>query len=252
MILAAVAASLKDRLFLNQATRTVPILLVTEENPRTLRLELDRAGLTDATNLHIIPFASFAGLPWPQLAQRIERACRDLNIGWLILDTFYSVVGLGGDEENKAGAVDEAIAPLRRLAGKLDIAITLLRHARKAGGEVGTSGRGSSALTGAVDIVGLLKRSFGKASTRRQLEVTGRVEQVTLHVELRDQAYVVVDLSEQTEDEVHHLDHAISADPMASARELAKLTGIGRNRIESVAAKSGWRRSNSGWSRAGT
>jgi hypothetical protein len=254
LILTGVSASLNEKLFLDHVTKRVPVLLVTEENPRTLRLALERAGLTGETNLNIIPFTTVSALRWPQLVQYIERKCIDLEIGWLIIDTFYAVAGLGGEEENKAGVVDEAVAPLRRIAGRLDIPVTLTRHERKSGGEVGTSGRGSSALTGAADIVLLLKRQSGnQKAERRRLDVTGRIEQARHTIELRDGEYFIADeRMESSASEAERLTQSILVNPQSSIRQLHKETGIGRNRIEKVASKAGWTYGESGWSRGGS
>jgi len=193
MLMTAADACIHERLFLNRATKRVPILFVTEENPRTIAMALNRAGLGDLTEwLHIVPATEFAGMPWPALAQWIERECIRLGIGWLIIDTFFAVAGLSGEQENQAGTVDEAVGLVRRIAGRLDIPITLTRHERKSGGDVGVSGRGSSALTGAVDIVMLLKRVNGGFDEARQLEIAGRVEQARFEIELRDCQYRIV------------------------------------------------------------
>src|SRR6202043_776102 len=101
--------------FLNRATTRVPILYVSEENPRTLAMSFARAGLTNAPN--ILPAGRY-GLPWPQLMKEIERLCAALDIAWLILDTFYAICGLGGEEENRAGSVDDALRPVRQIVAK--------------------------------------------------------------------------------------------------------------------------------------
>lgn len=62
LILTALAASRRHEIFLNHATQQVPVLYLTEENPRTFRLALERAGL-GGDDLHILPFSSFAGVP---------------------------------------------------------------------------------------------------------------------------------------------------------------------------------------------
>ncbi len=255
LLLAGVGASLRGEIFLNRATKRARVLLVTEENAGTLRLALQRGGLSAETDLHVVPFASLASMRWPQLMHQIERACSDLRTGWLIVDTFFAVAGLGGEQENQAGAVDEAIAPLRALAGRLDIAVSLARHTRKAGGSIGESGRGSTALTGACDIVCELKRlSSNHPASVRQLEVTGRVEQARLLIELRDGHYIShgqhADMRVSTAEKADVLAEAIAADPKVSSRELARRLGIGRNRVRSFASKRGWFCDKSGcWKR---
>ena len=68
----------------------------------------------------------------------------------VILDTLTTVAGLG-DEDNSS-RVGEAMREFRRLANA-GYAVFVLRHGRKIGGEVGDAGRGSSAISGAVDIL---------------------------------------------------------------------------------------------------
>jgi hypothetical protein len=69
------------------------------------------------------------------------------------------------------------VAPLRSIAAEQNIAVITTRHDRKSGGPVGQSGRGTSALTGAVDIVLQLKRPEGnQPSTFRQLDILSRLD----------------------------------------------------------------------------
>jgi hypothetical protein len=57
------------------------------------------------------------------------------------------------------------------------LAVLVLRHERKSGGEVGESARGSSAFGGAADILLSLKRDpAGGQENRRILEAVGRLE----------------------------------------------------------------------------
>jgi hypothetical protein len=202
----------------------------------------------------VVPLPSYAGTAWPELVHQIERRLKDLKAGWLILDTFYAIAGLGGEEEGKAGAVDQAVAPLRHVAAVNDVAITLGRHERKSGGEVGVSGRGSTALTGAADVVCLLKRLPGNQfPNRRQLDVTGRIEQARLIIELlQDGRYIIAteDGQQNSRVEVAKLTTAIMANLKMTKLELQETTGIGRNRIEKLAAKDGWKYAPKvGWTR---
>ena len=249
LIVTAVAAVCHGQLFLNRATKSAPILVLTEENPRTFRLALERAGLADdAENLYIVPYT---GRPWAEVTVQAERICTERKIAWLIADTFFALAQLGGDAENDAGAVDSAFAPVRRMAGSLDLAVTLTRHSRKAGGSVGESGRGSTALTGAADIICELKRLPGnRHPERRQLEIAGRIEQRRLEIELRDGRYVVCETSADRGDEAETIAKAIGANPTASMRQLQRVTGVGRNRILNLASKTGWLYGHGGWKRS--
>lgn len=226
LILTAVGASCRGQVFLNQTTKPARILYITEENSRTFNLAVARAGLTAEPNLIIMPFTSFFGLPWPQLAREIERLCVEPKIDWLIVDTFFAVAQLGGEEENKGGAVDTAVAPLRSVTGRLDIATTLSRHERKSGGEVGNSGRGSIALTGACDSVLLLKRLPGSQDLeKRQLEITGRVEQARLDIELLEGRKYIIDSpcdGAAPTDPIETLKHHIETHPGISQGDLIR------------------------------
>jgi hypothetical protein len=249
LLLTGLDASRRGALFLNRATQRMRVLYVTEENPRPFRLALDRAGLTSATEVHLL-LTSLAGMPWPQLVRHIEQKCVELKIDWLVVDTFYAVAGLGGEAENDAGAVDEAVAPLRSITGRLDLGLTITRHTRKSGGQIGESGRGSTALTGAVDSILELKRLPGTLyPERRQLEITGRVEQARMEIELRDGLYIIApDLEvDSSIGEADRAASAISANPTATIRELEKVTGIGKNRIVRLAASKGWRKEGDQW-----
>ena len=65
------------------------------------------------------------------------------------MDTLGQFAGIRGDGENSSGEAQAAMSPFaasRRKRARRDS-----RHERKGGGEVGESGRGSSAFGGAVD-----------------------------------------------------------------------------------------------------
>jgi hypothetical protein len=243
MILAAARAIALNKLFLNHATKKINVLIVSEENRNTLIVALKLAGVLDLVNLKVIPRSSWRGIPWPVLAQRIRETCIELKIGWLILDTFYAIVGLSETQEYEPGTVVAALNPVTDFTGELNIATTLTRHDRKSGGEVGQSGRGTIALTGAADVVCQLTRvSELYSRTTRQLGVIGRGIEEHLKVELVDRDYVILDApnTPEAQDQEAKLDKEIAKDPTASIRDLEKSTGIRKNRIAAMARKIGW------------
>jgi len=84
--------------------------------------------------------------------------------------------------------------PLLRAAAD-GIGVILTRHERKSGGEVGDSGRGSSAFAGAVDIVLSLRRPEGNANkTHRVLQALSRFSETPaeLLIELTETGYVAL------------------------------------------------------------
>jgi hypothetical protein len=102
--------------------------------------------------------------------------------------------GLRGDAENNSGDALAAVAPLQEAAAA-GLAVIASRHERKGGGEVGESGRGSSAFSGAVDIVVAIRRGEGQTKpTVRVLHSLSRFSETpeTLVIELTDQGYVAL------------------------------------------------------------
>jgi hypothetical protein len=70
------------------------------------------------------------------------------------------------------------MAPLQDAAAADELAVLINRHERKSGGEVGDSGRGSSAFAGAVDIVLSLRRGEGNTSpTVRVIRALSRFDE---------------------------------------------------------------------------
>ena len=252
LCLAAASAALKGQTFLGHATQRVRVLLVSEENPRTLNLALQRSGLTVETDFYILPWPSIAGVPWPTLAAHLEKKCLELGIGWLWLDTFYAVAGFNSEQENDAGLVESAIAPLRTIAGTLDTAVTLNRHERKSGGDIGASGRGSIALAGACDVIVRLQRLGTRYLPNfRELEVIGRTDPDKLVIEFLNGEYVVHagDARISTRQDQALISEAIASNPKATVRALAKMTGVGRNRVQKLAGAQGWLLGKNGWHR---
>jgi DNA-binding transcriptional ArsR family regulator len=143
----------------------------------------------------------------------------------LVVDTADKWLGLSGDAENSAGAVNAAIGPLRAIRDEFGAIIFLLHHTRKAEGSLVEQARGSSALAGAVDAIWRLSRFDHGQSNQRKLETIGRFgdEPEELIIELRDDGY-----------------HALDVDPAEAAilRAIADGGGDGQTR-EDIAAKTG-------------
>ena len=173
-----VRAVLDGSLFLNQRTRTTPVVWLTEQTPATFRDALRRAGLLTRDDLSICCWADAAHLAWPQMVAAAVAETHRVGAKLLVVDTLGQWAGLRGDAENSAGAALAAIDPLQRAAAG-GLAVILTRHDRKSGGDVGESGRGSSAFGGAVDIILRLARGEGNARpTLRLLSGVGRLDDI--------------------------------------------------------------------------
>ena len=120
------------------------------------------------------------------------RECKRVGAKLLVVDTLPQFAGLKGDSENNSGDALAAMGPLLKAAAE-GIGIVLIRHERKSGGDVGDSGRGSSAFAGAVDIVLSLRRPEGNAKkTLRILYALSRFSETPaeLLTELTDAGYI--------------------------------------------------------------
>jgi hypothetical protein len=176
LVLAMLRAKLHGELFLGKPTRPGPVVYLTEEHPTTFRAALARADLLDHPDFHILARGDVHGAPWGEVVRAAVAKCEEVGADTLVVDTFAAFAGLPGDEENSAGAVLQAAGPLDA-ATQANLAALILRHERKSQGEVGSSARGSNALTGAVDTVITIRRPEGNADRRvRALRAVSRLD----------------------------------------------------------------------------
>lgn len=183
--------------FLGQPTRPSPVVYLTEQPPPSLRATLGRAGLLERDDLRLLLWRDAMGTPWPAIVEAAVAECRSAAAELLIIDTLPQFAGLRGDAENDSGAALEVVEPLQAAAAQ-GLAIVAARHDRKGGGEVGESGRGSSAFTGAVDIVVALRREGDGRPTIRHLAALSRFEETPaeLVIELTAEGYVALGSAE--------------------------------------------------------
>ena len=190
----AIAAIVTGDPFLSRDTHYTGVVYLTEQPPSSFRVALWRAGLLGRTDVTVLFWRDTAGLRWPEVVAAAVRECDRRGAGILAVDTLPRFAGLRGDAENNAGDAGEAMAPLQ-IAAADGLAVVVVRHERKAGGEVGDSGRGSSAFGGAVDIVLALKRGEGATRpTVRVLHALSRFDDTPseLMVELTEEGYVAL------------------------------------------------------------
>ena len=131
---------------------------------------------------------------WAQIITEAVRYAKAKGATVLVVDTFAQFAKLTGDKENSAGASLEAMRPLQNARDE-ELAVLIIRHERKGGGAVTESGRGSNAISGAVEIVLQLKRPEGShPSTHRKIEALSRFEETPseLTISLTDGEYEVL------------------------------------------------------------
>jgi len=178
--------------FLGRPTKKGPIVYLSEETPTTFRQALRRAGVEGCEDLHILHKNNTIGMTFSNIMLEAVSRAQEVGAGVIVVDTAPAWMGLKGEEENQSGPVLEAMSHLQNAAAQ-GFAVLPIRHDRKSGGSVGTSARGSSAYTGAADIVLQLRRpQNGTRRSVRELHAVSRFDDTPelLLIELTAEGYV--------------------------------------------------------------
>jgi len=127
--------------FLNCATRKGPVVYLTEERSATFRATLERAGLIDSNSIRVLLHHMARSISWPDVVTAAVAEAYRIGAVMLIVDTLPVWANLAGDTENEAGVALESMLPLQDAAAT-GLAVVVIRHDRKGGGDLGESGRG--------------------------------------------------------------------------------------------------------------
>jgi hypothetical protein len=222
--------------FLDLPTTKTGVMYLSEQSAATFREALSRAGLLDREDFAVVLWRDTIGLNWPEIVHEAaeEAVRRDANL--LVIDTLPQFAGLKGDGENSATAALAAMQPAQEVAATHNLAVVIVRHERKSGGQVGDSGRGSSAFAGAVDIIVSIRRVEGNVRPSvRELHALSRFDETPdmLVVELtEDDGYRALgDKAAVAEAEAREaiLEAAPTEETEAmSLEDLLETTGVGR------------------------
>lgn len=170
--------------FLGEPTQRSSIVYLTEESRPSFRAALERSGIGADSDFHILPWSRMFQIlgeednssVWSQTVAAAVKKAKAVGAQLLIVDTFAQFAQLIGDKENSAGEILEAMLPLQKARDE-GLAVLLIRHERKEGGNIGESGRGSSALSGVVDMILRLHRPEGRHPENiRQLDALSRFD----------------------------------------------------------------------------
>ena len=193
LVMHLVAAILDGQPFLGQPTMRTNVVYLTEQTPGPFREALARAGvLLRGSELRLVFRADVAGLPWPQLIAQVAADAKRDGYGLLVVDTLGKLAQV--KEENDAGEGGRLMVPLQNAAHE-GLAVIVCRHERKGGGDVGESGRGSSAISGDVDVILQLRRPEGnQPKSRRVIESLSRYAQTPekVVIELTEDGYILL------------------------------------------------------------
>lgn len=132
--------------FLGRATCKGSGLIVSEEDEGALRQRAETLGLLKIPSEYTARNTGALSSDWPSLIDRATERALSRGHALLVVDTLPGLAGLGGDEENDAGAVGERLRPLQQAAGE-GLAVLFLHHMNRYG-----QPRGSRALSGVVDV----------------------------------------------------------------------------------------------------
>ena len=190
LLLALCRSVVDGNTFLGEPTIRGNVAYLTEQTGPSFRQALRRAGLDGRDGFLMLPWSTCSGLPWTEVMRQATRMALEHQAVLLIVDTLGQFAGIEGDSENSSGAALAAMQPLQ-LASAQGLAVVVARHERKSGGEPGDSARGSSAFTGAVDIVISLRRSDGGSPNVRVLRAISRFEETPseFSIEWRDSQF---------------------------------------------------------------
>jgi hypothetical protein len=194
LVAAMVRAVLEGVTFLGQPTMRTPVVYLTEQPAVSFRQAMERADLLGRNDFIVLPHTETRGLKWPEIAAAATQECKRVGAFAVVVDTLPQFAGLVGDSENNSGDALAAMQPVQQMAAE-GIGIILVRHERKSGGDVGDSGRGSSAFAGAVDIVLSLRKPEGNAAkTRRLIQSLSRFSETPsdLLIDLTDNGYIAL------------------------------------------------------------
>jgi hypothetical protein len=179
-----IASVLHGEPFLGEyAAHKSPVVLFTEEPAVSLLMALTDAGVEPDDPLHLVLWSENSGRTWAQAAAAAATLCREVEAKLLVVDTLSTWAAV--EDENAASEARAATAWLLTIAAQ-GVAVQVLRHARKSGGEIHNAGRGSGAYGGAADILLNLdyerdeKNNYEEDTTRRLLRLKSRLEREQL------------------------------------------------------------------------
>ena len=166
----AVAVAARAPTFLGRVITGGPVVIVTEEGATTALAKLpDHDDIRVLVREHARPKPT-----WPELISAAVSEATRINAVMLLIDSFGFWASLPADAGKDSGAAYAALAPLLEAAAG-EIAVVLVHHQRKSGGEDGDAFLGSVALTAAADMLIEIERlGEDQPAGFRRLVASGR------------------------------------------------------------------------------
>lgn len=177
LVLDVISSMLGGREFIGHATERCPVLYLTEQGLVSFRVALDRTGLLQRPDLHILLRKDVRGADWCEIGEMVSAYIAEHGIGLVVVDTLSDWAGLSREAENDEAAARQTVNVMRPWADA-DCAVLAVQHDRKGGGAIGESARGSSAFGGAMDILVTLRRDdHDPNKNRRILGIVTRLDE---------------------------------------------------------------------------
>lgn len=178
--------------FLNLPTRQVPVLYISEEADNVLSDRADAIGYDPSWPIGWL--TREPGMTWEKCIFYMKRWVYLYRDPLIIVDTLARFWNAG--DENNATQVDHALNPVLEIIRNSQASFFGIHHNRKQGGGSGMAVRGSTALTGGVDIIMELQRlgPYDRSPVRRiQCESRFSETPQLLQVRLNGHEYEVED-----------------------------------------------------------
>lgn len=189
--------------FLGAPLAPTDVVIVSEEHAVTALSKL-----SDSPRLHVATRDTAWPQPdWPTLIRATAAEAKRTGARLVLIDSFMFWAQLGGDAGNDAGAVQEAVNVLVEVA-RQGVAVVLIHHQRKGGGDFGEALLGSTAFAANADIIIEVERlDEGAPPNYRRLMRVGRwyVPPVVIAAWDRDDGYSLVAEAESPEDAADHI-----------------------------------------------
>src|SRR3990167_871874 len=182
----------EQREFAGHPTTRSKILVVSEEDSGEWYSQ--KADLEDEQIEHILvwsrPIRMKPNLKqWIELIEALTIKCLEEKVDAIVIDTITTFWPI--DNENDSAQVIKALVPLYSFTEN-HIAVVLVHHFRKGGGDQAQASRGSGALPGFVDNIIEFTRKEDGLPTQRVLKTYGRFDAVIpmVVIDLTDDGYI--------------------------------------------------------------
>lgn len=160
--------------FLGFTTRQLTAAVFLSEEARLTLLDKTALfGLSQSRQLRLSPRDTSARLSWEEAIGAAVAEARRVGAELLVVDSFPHFAKLPKDGAKDSSLINEAFRPLQAAAAA-GLAVLLIHHERKGGGEAGEGVRDSGAIVASSDIILELGRIALDRPSARKLELLSR------------------------------------------------------------------------------